>query len=283
MRRAFLLAFLLALPKRTLSALLGRLMSVSASRRLIPYFIRFYRINVSEIEADPSDYTNLSDFFSRRLALGARSFCGDESTVLSPVDARVASCGKIVNDQAIQVKGKWYSVSELTGMPADRIEGGVYLTLYLSPRDYHRIHAPLPGKILAITHTAGTLYPVNRFGVNSVRKLFLRNERTVTTCQFADFTYYLVSVGAFGVGSIRLTEPFIAPEYPRKHRAKTHTLFCGAHEIERGQEIGYFSLGSTVVLVFEKDQFEETVVQGDVVKAGEPIGRFLALTSLSLS
>lgn len=281
MRRAFFFAFFLTLPKRTLSSLLGRLMSVSASRHLIPYFIRFYRVNVSEIEGETSGYSNLSHFFSRKLAPGARSFCGDENTVHSPVDARVASCGEITNDQAIQVKGQWYSVSALTGMPSARIEGGVYLTLYLSPRDYHRIHAPLPGKVLAITHVAGTLYPVNRCGVRSVHKLFLRNERTITTCQFANSTYHLVCVGAFGVGSIRVTAPFIAHAYPRRRRAKFHTLFCGSHEIERGEELGYFSLGSTVVLIFEKNQFERTVVEGDDVKAGDSIGRFLTLSKSS--
>ncbi len=239
------------LPKVMLTRFVGKWARSRFSRRIIPLYIRYYGIEPDTAEKPWQEYGSLVDFFARRLKAGERLVPEDQSLVLSPVDGIVQEVGKITDGMVLQVKGWWYSLADLLNDRATWLDGGDFVTLYLSPRDYHRIHIPISAKVHRIYRLPGSYYPVNAKGVNSIPGLYTQNERVVAFLDTIKGEYALVPVGAMIVGSI-----------------KWHELDYFA----RGDEFGWFEMGSTVILLFPPGMVEWKVQKGDRVSANAPLG-----------
>ncbi|MDD2421375.1 MAG: archaetidylserine decarboxylase [Heliobacteriaceae bacterium] len=255
--RRIILSLLHILPQKWLSRQAGRFSRANWSRPVIPWFIRYYGIAVEEAEKPWREYTSLAAFFTRRLRPDARPVCPEPGVVVSPVDARVSQVGVIQEGRLVQAKGINYSVEALLGdrAKARAFLGGEYVTLYLSPRDYHWIHAPVSGRITGCAHWPGCLFPVNDPAVTGIRGLFTRNERVVTYIASSIGTVAVVKVGALMVGSVQLVYSDIGSL------------------VAKGDDLGYFQFGSTVILLFEPRQivWEKGLTPGVRVKTGEMI------------
>ena len=224
--------------------------------------------------AEPVDaHRSLADLFTRALRPGLREWPAEPDVAGSPVDGVVGQWGGITDDTALQAKGRPYSVAELLddARLAPRFEGGAYLTIYLSPRHYHRIHAPISGHIGRARPIPGRLLPVNRPAITSIDRLFPRNERLVALLEDSPLgAVAVVAIGAFNVG--RITAAFddrLATNRPRA-RAETR-LYHPPVPIARGQELMTFHLGSTVVLLFEPRAALRAPTPGTEIRVGEPV------------
>lgn len=235
----------------------GTLAKSAFSRRFIRRFAAAYRIAVEEAEKNLEDYRTLNEFFTRRLKPGSRPVDEDPEALISPVDAKITACGSIRDGMLLQVKGQDYTLDELlNGSPrTEQYRNGFYWVLYLSPTDYHRIHAPCDGKIVETEHISGKVYPVNDFGLAFMRRVLSRNERLITYLRHGSGELAVVKVGAFNVSSIRYVEPL----------PKT---------LARGEELAYFEFGSTVVLLAEDGTVRprEDMKTGDRVRMGQRLG-----------
>jgi phosphatidylserine decarboxylase len=221
-------------------------------------FARLVGVNLSESAGAPGDYRTLSAFFVRELRPGLRSWPRDEGVPGSPVDGQVGVCGRLDEGMALQAKGTAYSVADLLGSESDgsRFRSGVFITLYLSPRHYHRIHAPLRGRIRKARALPGRLLPVNLPSVRYIPDLFPRNERLVAFLESRDLSMALVAVGAYNVG--RISAGFDPPWNGPRGRGVTNRAkrsrsdersYDPPLEVGAGDEIMRFHLGSTVVLL----------------------------------
>jgi len=284
-----ILSALAHLPQGALSRSFGRCADLRLPRRLRPPILaaaaRALKIDLTEAERPLGDYASLNELFVRRLKPGCRPICADPHTVISPVDSLVGIIGTIRDGLLLQVKARSYSCGELLDDPekARRFEGGEFLTLYLTPRHYHRIHSPLTGVVTSARHVPGGLLPVNPPAAATVDGLFARNERLVCHLRGAVGRVAVIAVGAFNVG--RISAAFDAEWNDRRRRPPAVTNRRNAQpverrydppsEIQRGQEIMAFHLGSTVVVLFEpgKVRLGDNLSCGDEVRFGEPIGR----------
>ncbi len=248
------------------------------------------RMDLTEA-ADPiGAYRSASDLFTRRLREGARSW-PSSGVAASPVDGIVGQSGRIEEGRALQAKGRTYTVAELLDDPrmSERFTDGSFLTIYLSPRHYHRIHGPVSGRVARARHVPGRLLPVNAPAVRLVDRLFPRNERLVTYLESAApdgepdvaagtgavagmATVAVVAVGAFNVG--RITAAFDQTLVTNRRGARAETrLYQPALPVERGDELMTFHLGSTVVLLFERGVELESLEPGSPILLGAPITR----------
>ena len=269
-----------ALPRKPLSRALGKLARTAGPdkmlRTAVDIYCRAYGVDLTECEVPAGGYRTFDEFFTRRLKEGARPIDPDPTTIVSPADGRLEDCGPIDRGATFRVKGRTYTVSEMLddGLAARDYEGGEFAVIYLSPRDYHRVHAPVSGPVLSVGHVPGTLYPVNRIGLEHVPKLFARNERVVVRQQAEQGTVATILVGAIGVG--RISCSFDARVLTNSGRAPVATRYSPAQRpsLERGQELGIFHLGSTVVLFLPKDQrFTLVKAPGDSVRMGDALFR----------
>ena len=272
------LLILVLLPKNTLSRISGwmaRIYIPPPFRELmIGGFARFYRINLEEAEHPVSYYRSLNHFFTRHLKEGVRPIAEGKNLVVSPVDCHITQFGRIQAGRIIQAKDIDYSMEDLI----DRQDlykhyyDGTYAVLYLSPQDYHRIHSPVDGKILGYGYSPGKLFTVNRLSVDGVHGLFPKNERLVTYLSHTEGTVCLIKVGATNVGKIRINyDRFSTNQWIRIPRSRN---FDRPIKIKKGEELGRFEMGSTVILLFEKDvfSFRPGLKSGDTLKLGEPLG-----------
>jgi len=205
-------------------------------------------VDVSDAERPPAEYRSLQAFFGRGLLAGTRPINGTANAIVSPVDGVVGACGAIEMGQLLQAKGRSYSLVELLGdsAAASRLEGGLYSTLYLAPANYHRVHAPAAGRVTRERYIPGAFWPVNQRAVERVPRLFATNERRVV--YLGDLV--VVLVGACLVGSIRMNH---TPPY----------------SVDRGQEIGRFAFGSTVIVLAPQALgLRWLVVSGQAVRVG---------------
>lgn len=239
-----------ALPRVRLSRAVGRLcerdLPSSVAKQLFSVYSRAYGVNMEEASPQPDGYPSFDAFFTRTLREGARSISSD--ALVSPADGLLSSLGRVDPGARLFVKGQPYEVSELTGDAADapRYSGGEFAVIYLAPGDYHRVHAPVAGTIRFVRKIAGDLYPVNRIGERYVPQLFVRNSRVVFPIETPGFgRVTAIMVGAVIVGRITATG-LDFPDVPEGEHA-----FAEPRVIERGDEIGIFHLGSTVVLLLE--------------------------------
>jgi phosphatidylserine decarboxylase len=269
-----------ALPRKRLSRLLGRLARVEAPEPVLSTamraYCRAYGVDLSECEIPAQGFDTFDSFFTRRLKSGVRAIDRDPATIVSPADGRVEDIGVIEPGATFLVKGRRYDVAELLGDAGAGIEleGGSFAVVYLSPRDYHRVHAPVEGTVTALRHIAGTLFPVNAFGVAHVPNLLARNERVVVH-QRNDVhgRVTTVLVGAVGVG--RISVSFDDSVMTNDGRPVGLRVYGDAPpRLERGDELGVFHLGSTVVLFTAPgDPLDLLIGAGSRVRMGEAIAR----------
>jgi phosphatidylserine decarboxylase len=270
------------LPQHALSRLAGRL---AASQRpwlrdtLIRRFVAAYDVDLTQAARGIGQFASFNDFFTRELKPGARPLADSAQFILSPADGAVSQLGPITAGRIIQAKGRDYTVAELLGCTAAeaaRFEGGSFATIYLSPRDYHRVHMPAAGTLTQTRYIPGDLFSVNQATAEGVDRLFSRNERLCCRFDGADGHFASVMVGAMIVAGIDT----VWPNAFRTHaRAPVDEDFSGAgHAFAAGDEMGRFYLGSTVVLVFEPGRVEwlESLKPGSPLRMGEAIARRLA-------
>lgn len=245
--------------RKWISGITGAFAKSSFSKRLIRRFAQTYRIPIEEAEKPLDQYESLNAFFTRRLKPGSRPIDDSPDALISPVDARIAACGSIRNGMLLQVKGQDYTLNELLN-DSPRIAqyvNGHYWILYLSPSDYHRIHAPCAGKVVETEHIPGKVYPVNEFGLTFMRRVLSRNERLITYIRHEYGEAAVVKVGALNVSSIQYVD------------------FKPPKSVERGAELAYFEFGSTVVLLTENDTLLPRTKwkAGDTVRMGACLGQ----------
>jgi len=258
MRNRLIRGIIKQLPQNAMSRTMGKITASRLSRYAIKRYIRLYNIDTGVVEKPVEEYRTLKEFFCRRLKPGVRQIAQDEDVLVSPVDGTISQLGDIAEGTLIQAKNKQYTVEELLGEDqqfAARFSGGKFITIYLSPRDYHRIHMPVEGKLFKYTYLPGKLYPVNRMGVEHVDCLFARNERLITYVQSkAAGCVAIVKVGALFVGSVKVTYNTATTNVKRGRQISE--AIGGTPLFEKGRELGWFEFGSTVILLFEKDQIE---------------------------
>ncbi len=274
-----LIAALRLLPKNALSRLAGAVTGWRAPAPLrlaaMRAFAARYRIDLSECP-DLRSYRTFGEFFARPLHPGLRSIAPGEGVAVSPVDGVVSETGAAAAGKLVQAKGIDYTAAALLGDAAlaRRFEGGPYLTIYLSPRDYHRIHFPLGGRVTGYRYVPGRLWPVNPAAVRSVPGLFGLNERLVTLLDSPAGACALVAVGALVVGRVRAAYDPAVPLTNRAGARPEAKDYQVPIPMEKGQELGAFEMGSTVVLLFERGRvrLDERLVAGCRVRVGERIG-----------
>jgi len=268
------------LPKNTLSRVVGAACRMPGPPPLVRFairrFVAAYGVDASESERPPEEYPTFTEFFTRRLKPGLRPIAPGESLPVSPVDGTVGECGEIHEGKLVQAKGRNYTLPELIGGPdanemAARFEGGTYVTIYLAPYNYHRIHTPLAGDITGYTVVPGQLWPVNASGLRNVDKLFAVNERLSTFIETQRGPCCVVKVGATNVGRIRALYADVVTNARRTRAVERKTLDVPVH-VEKGAEIAMFEMGSTVVLLFHPAfTLGPKIVPGTPIKLGEPL------------
>ncbi len=271
----FVLKYMLkCMPHHAITNFVGAFMKSRLSKFAIPLYIRLYQIDVSTVERPMSDFHSLNDFFKRKLKPDARPIHSHKDVFVSPVDGVISQVGRIEDGELIQAKGVSYSVEQLLAdsSKAEMFQNGSFMTIYLSPKDYHRIHAPVEGTITDYSYIPGRLYPVNKIGVTSIEGLFTKNERLSTYLDTSTGKMAIVKVGAMIVGSVQVA---YQEHVERLHQGKPYKAILETIEsVRKGDEIGHFEFGSTVILLFEENQIEMagSVAQGSAIKMGEPLG-----------
>ncbi len=235
-------------------------------------FARAVGADLGEVELELGAYDTFGDFFARKLRPGARPLSGNESALIAPCDGVIAALGTVTRGTLVQAKGLNYRLADLvvSDEMAERFEGGSYTTIYLSPRDYHRVHAPLDGRLVAYDYVPGELWPVNLRVASRREGLFTQNERVVIWLDSPRAgRVAIVMVGATGVGNIRLAH---AEDSVMWRTAGERRRIELDERVRRGDELGAFRLGSTVVLVFEPGSVELAGALGSAVRCGEQLG-----------
>jgi len=275
------LAGLARLPQGALSRGFGAIANTPIPPRLrrlvLSGFARAVGIDASEAELPIEQYGSINAFFVRRLKNGSRVWPREPNVAASPVDGVVGRFGRITRGTLLQAKGRWYSAARLLddGAEAERFQNGSFVTLYLSPRHYHRIHTPAAGRIAKARHVPGRLLPVNAHAVTHVPELFAVNERLVCYLDSSLGRIAVVAVGAYNVGRIsaafdsRAGNPWVTN---RRGAAAETRNYDPPVRVEVGQEIMAFHLGSTVVLLFEDAvRLQDRLRSGSGIRLGEPI------------
>jgi phosphatidylserine decarboxylase len=276
--RAFLAAMSLV-PKNALSRVVGGLTRARAPRAVrlaaMRAFAARYGIDLSEC-SDLEAFATFGEFFARPLRSGSRPIAPGDDVLVSPVDGAVSQAGRAEGGRLLQAKGLEYTLEALLADPAlaTRFRGGPFATLYLSPRDYHRIHFPLPGRITGYRYVPGRLWPVNPRSVRGVPGLFTVNERLATVLDTPVGLCAVVAVGATIVGRIRA---YYDPSIPVSNLPRARPVsrdYASPLPVEKGQELGAFEMGSTVILLLEpgRARLSDALVEGARVRVGEPIG-----------
>lgn len=271
------------LPQHYLSGLVYRLARCRIriiKNSLIRLFIRFYGVDMSiAVSSSANNYETFNEFFTRSLKPQARPVDTDDRHIICPVDGFISQMGNITNDTLIQAKGRDYNLGQLLAGDeslAGDFLNGQYVTLYLSPRDYHRIHMPCDATLLRTVYIPGQLFAVNAHTARVVPGLFARNERLVNVFATGAGTMALVMVGAIFVGNMETVwAGEINHPYPAAIRSVDYQSAADATvAIDKGKEMGRFNMGSTVILLFQKNNiaWDKTLVSGQRVRMGEKLG-----------
>jgi len=278
-------------PKRAVSRAIGwgasRGLPQSLRAMMLSRFARAYGIDLDEAEKPLEDYADFDELFTRRLRPGARPIADEPGGIVSPADGIVVECGLATEGKLIQAKGTLFDLTELLSDEeiAARLVGGAYLITYLSPKDYHRVHSPVAGRVIGWRHIPGSLFSVGAKSVASEPGLFVRNERFVTLIEMeGGGLCAVVMVAAIGVGHVTVSyDEEVATHRPRFSRAAIHhRRYDDPKPIRRGEELGIFHLGSTTIVVFEPGRVElGTIAPGEAMKMGLGIGRSRATNETS--
>jgi len=241
---------------------------------IIKWYAGKYGVKLNEAVVPVGGFKNLNSFFTRELKKGAYKVDKDKKAVTATTDSRVDEFGNITEDIIIQAKGLDYSVRDLIpSHMADTFINGKFITLYLSPGDYHRIHSPVAGEITGFYNIPGKLYSVQESVVKSMKGLFVVNERLVTYIDTGKGKVAVCKIGALNVGKISI--PYDKAVTNRILRKRNEVLYPegGRPRIEKGGEIGTFNLGSTVIILFQKGMIDfKSLKKGDRVRVGQVIG-----------
>lgn len=268
------------LPHHALSSLMSRLTHCTNpawKNAFIKSIVALYGVNMEEAKYQNLDhYASFNEFFTRELKAGVRPIVADHGVIASPTDGVVSQSGIIQDGRIFQAKGHYFSALELLGGDVDRAEAfknGAYATIYLSPKDYHRLHMPLTGTLKEMVHIPGRLFSVNAATVNAVPNLFARNERVACIFDTEAGPMALILVGAIFVSSVETVwHGVVTPPSISEPRAWTYQ---DAQVLEKGAEMGRFNMGSTIIVLFGKDKIRWNVdlQAGSPVKLGTSIGQ----------
>lgn len=268
------------IPKSLISRVFGYIALIpfpsSLMKAIMAWYCKNYGVNLDEAVIPEGGFRTLNEFFTRKLKPGIHNIASGKKTIVSTTDSRIDQFGDIKGDTIIQAKGIDYSLGELVPSEiAGRFINGKFVTLYLSPGDYHRIHSPVTGKISGFYNIPGKLYPVKESIATGLKNLFSINERIIT---YIETDYGLVGVckvGAINVGKISLSYEDIVTNRLYRKREERFYGDKDRKEIGAGEEIGVFNLGSTVILLFEKGVMDlDDLEYGKKIRLGEKIGSF---------
>jgi phosphatidylserine decarboxylase len=265
------------LPQHALSRLILRATRVRTpwfKNALVRGFLKLYAIDMTEAaQGDPFGFGSFNEFFTRTLKPGARTIAADLSAIACPVDGTISEAGTIEGESLLQAKGHRYTLTELLAAQpwARNFEGGYFATIYLAPFNYHRVHMPLRGRLKETVYVPGRLFSVNAATASHVPKLFARNERVLTLFDTAFGQVALVMVGALNVGSMATV--WAGDITPAARRVITR-LPPQDVSLEKGEELGRFNMGSTVILLFQRDRahWHAELRAGAIVRLGQSLG-----------
>ncbi len=279
----FLLFLFKIIPKGFISRLMGFLARLYIPGLILnPVIVRYcnaYKVKPDEIDYPAAGFKTLDQFFTRKLKPGVHKINAEKDSVVSPVDASIDRFGRINRGSLIQAKGIEYTINDLipSGM-ADEFTDGSFITLYLSPADYHRIHSPAAGNIIGYSFVPGRLFPVREFIVNGINGLFTKNERIISYIKNKNGLIGVCKVGAMNVGRITLSYSDSGVETNKFIRRKREFFYSPMDQpaIKKGEELGIFHLGSTVILLFQKDKIKFADIKtGRAVRMGEKIASYI--------
>ena len=269
------------LPHHALSRMMSKLThceNKAWKNLFIKQIIRHYGVNMDEAkQPDINAYKSFNDFFTRDLKPSARQLTSEVNAIASPADGAVSQAGAISEGEIFQAKGKSYTALDLLGGSEERAKAfnnGVFTTIYLSPKDYHRLHMPITGTLREMVHVPGRLFSVNTATTRSVPRLFARNERVVAIFDTELGPMALVLVGAIFVSSIETVwHGVVTP--PSVTSVQTWDYKENAPTLKMGEEMGRFNMGSTIIVLFanNKVQWDSEFVADKIVKLGEMIGK----------
>ncbi|RIZ70802.1 MAG: phosphatidylserine decarboxylase [Methylococcales bacterium] len=269
------------LPHHALSRMMSKLThceNKAWKNLFIKQIIRHYGVNMDEAQQpDINAYKSFNDFFTRDLKPSARQLTSEVNAIASPADGAVSQAGAISEGEIFQAKGKSYTALDLLGGSEERAKAfnnGVFTTIYLSPKDYHRLHMPITGTLREMVHVPGRLFSVNTATTRSVPRLFARNERVVAIFDTELGPMALVLVGAIFVSSIETVwHGVVTP--PSVTSVQTWDYKENAPTLKIGEEMGRFNMGSTIIVLFanNKVQWDSEFVADKIVKLGEMIAK----------
>ena len=269
-------------PQHWLSRLTGWLADVRnpvwLKNFVIEQFVKQYEVNMDEAEQpDPTAYANFNDFFTRPLKAGARPIA--DADIVCPADGAISQLGEIEEGRIFQAKGQYFSTRELLGGDEERaalFQDGQFATIYLSPRDYHRVHMPLAGRLTATSYIPGKLFSVNGVTAENVERLFARNERLVCYFDTELGPMAMILVGAMVVAGIETVWSGQEAPVTKDPVRVDYQKLPEPVSLAKGEEMGRFKLGSTVILLFPKGSmaWDEQYVAGTATRLGELFGSF---------
>lgn len=243
---------------------------------LIRLYIKVFKVNMSEcIMSSPDDYDTFCDFFTRKLKKSVHKIDGKKDSITSSCDGKILEFGEIKSNTIVQVKGKTINIDSLLhdNDKSSKYENGSFVTIYLGPKDYHRVHMPSDGKLMKTMHVPGRLYSVTTHAVKAINNLYLKNERLVCNFEKDQLKFSVILIGAINVSSIEVVwKGESSPPVPKKtissdYRKKRINL-------KKGEEMGMFKTGSTVILLFNnKVKLSNDLKKGKVIRVGSQIGK----------
>lgn len=269
------------LPKYWLTAVVyrvARIRHTGFKNFIITRFVKLYKVDTSDISLTlPDDFANFNEFFIRELRAGARPIDANAQTLVSPVDGTVSQAGELRGGAILQAKGIEYSLDDLLATNLDEaraFSGGQFATIYLAPYNYHRVHAPVAGDLVSASYVPGDLFSVNTATAANIPGLFRRNERLILSFNTSRGPAAVIFVGALNVGSI--STPWSGEIRPRR-TGVVENIDLGARSraVAKGELLGWFNMGSTVILLLPKGacEWRENLAAGATLRVGEAIGR----------
>lgn len=268
-------------PQKALSRVVGRIAECTSKpvkNTFISQFVKKYQVDMSEaINEDPLSYRNFNDFFTRAIKPEMRPIAGGDKVIACPADGAISQIGNIDHGTIYQAKGHRYSLTELLGGDAElsnQFLGGKFATVYLSPRDYHRVHMPLDGKLVKTIHVPGKLFSVNKVTAEQIPNVFARNERTVCIFDTTAGPMAVILVGAMIVASIETVWTGQVTPFSKQVQTWDYEKLANV-ELKKGEEMGRFKLGSTAIVLFGKDvaEWEKHLHADSQTRMGMAFGR----------
>jgi phosphatidylserine decarboxylase len=270
-------------PQKTLSRAIGKIAECEntwVKNTFISQFVKKYQVDMTEaVNSDPLSYRNFNDFFTRAIRPELRPICDEKYGIACPADGAISQLGNIEHGTLFQAKGHHYSLTSLLGGDAalsNQFLGGSFATVYLSPKDYHRVHMPLTGKLTKMIHIPGKLFSVNKVTAEQIPNVFARNERTVCLFDTEAGPMAVILVGAMIVASIETVWAGQVTPF-NKNVVTWDYKELNNIEIKKGEEMGRFKLGSTAIVLFGKNvvNWEESLQAETPTKMGMHFGKVI--------